>query len=104
MTSTQDLLIDIARRKERLAARSQFQRAAIAANFRELHGPIDVADRALGVARFLRAHPVLVAAAVAAVFVFRGRGVAGLAGRAYSAWRLWRTVTALVGPLLASRR
>ena len=104
MTSTQDLLVDIARRKERLVARSQLQRDAIAANVRELQGPIDVADRVLGVARFLRAHPVLVAAAVAAVFVFRGRGLTGLAGRAFSAWRLWRTVTALVGPLIASRR
>jgi hypothetical protein len=104
MTSTQDFLVDIARRKERLAARSQLQRGAIAANFRELQGPIDVADRALGVARFLRAHPVLVVAAAAAIFAFRGRGLTGLAGRIFSAWRLWRTVTALVGPLLASRR
>lgn len=104
MTSTQDLLIDIARRKERLSARSQLQRAAIAESFHELRAPIGIADRALGVTRFLRAHPVLVAAAVAAVFVFRGRGLSGLAARAFSAWRLWRTVSTLVGPLLASSR
>ena len=104
MKSTQDLLIDIARRKERLSARSQVQRAAIAESFHELRAPIGIADRALGVARFLRAHPVLVVAAVAAVFAFRGRGLGGLAARAFSAWRLWRTVSALVGPLLASSR
>jgi len=104
MTSTQDLLIDIARRKERLSARSQLQRAAIAGSFHELRAPIGIIDRVLGVARFLRAHPVLVAAAVAAAFVFRGRGLSGLAARAFSAWRLWRTVSALVGPLLASSR
>ena len=104
MRSTQELLIDIARRKERLSARAQLQRTAIAADFRGLHGPIGIAERALGVAHFLRAHPVLVAAAVAAVFVFHGRGLTGLVGRAFSAWRLWRTVSAFVGPLLASSR
>ncbi len=104
MKSTQELLIEIARRKERLSARSQLQRGEIAVNFRALQGPIGIADRAVGVAGFLRAHPVLVAAAVAALFVFRGRGLAGLAARAFSAWRLWRTVSALVGPLLASSR
>jgi hypothetical protein len=96
--------MDIARRKERLSARSQLQRAAIAADFRGLHGPIGIADRGLGVARFLRAHPLVVVAAVAVVFVFRGRGMPGLAARAFSAWRLWRTVSAMVGPLLASSR
>ena len=104
MTSMQEILIDIARRTERVSARSQLQRAAIAENFHALRAPIGVADRALDIARFLRAHPVLIAAAVAAVFVFRGRGLSGLAARAFSAWRLWRTVAALVGPLLASRR
>ena len=106
MTSTQELLIDIARRKERLSARSQLQRAAIAESFHELRAPIGIAERALGVTRFLCAHPVLVAAAVAAVFAFRGRGrgLSGLVARAFSAWRLWRTVSALVGPLLASSR
>ena len=104
MKSTQALLIDIARRKERLSARSQLQRAAIAENFHGLRGPIGIADRTLGVARFMRAHPVLMVAAVAAVFVFRGRGLAGLATRAFSAWRLWRTVSALVGPWLTSSR
>jgi hypothetical protein len=104
MMPMQEILIDIARRKQRLCERSQLQRAAIAENFHALRAPIGVADRALDIARFLRAHPVLIAAAVAAVFVFRGRGLSGLAARAFSAWRLWRTVAALAGPLLASRR
>jgi hypothetical protein len=94
MKSTDELLIDIARRKERLSARAQAQRGAIAVSFGELREPIGIADRAVGIARFLRAHPVLVAVAAAALVVFRGRGLAGLAGRAYSAWRLWRTVAA----------
>jgi hypothetical protein len=100
----QEQLIDIARRKERLSARAQSQRLAIAASFRDLDRPIRVADRVLEAARFLREHPVLVAAAAAALFVLRGRGLVGLAGRAFSAWRLWRTIAAAVSPLLVSRR
>lgn len=104
MKATRDYLIAIARRKERLAARAQAERIAITADLHALRRPIGVADRALGVAHFLRSHPVLVAAMVAAIFVARGRGLAGLAGRAFSMWRLWRTISTLVGPLLASLR
>jgi len=96
--------MEIARRKERLAARAQAQRAAIAASFGDLGRPIGVADHALEVVRFLRARPALIAAAVAALIVLRGRGLAGMATRAFSAWRLWRTISAMVGPLLASWR
>ena len=104
MKTAQQQLIELAHRKERLSARAQAQRRAIAASFQDLGRPIGVADRALEVARFLRAHPALIAAAAAALFVLRGRGLAGLAGRAFSAWRLWRTISAMVGPLLASWR
>lgn len=104
MRTTQPQLIDITRRKERLSARAQSQRLAVAACFEALGQPIGFADRALEVARFLRAHPVLVAGLAAALFVLRGRGLAGVVGRAFSAWRLWRTIASVVGPLLASRR
>lgn len=104
MRTTQAQLIDIARRKERLSARARAQRLAVVASFEALGQPIGFADRALEVARFLRSHPVLVAGAAAALFVLRGRGLVGLVGRAFSAWRLWRTIAALVDPLLAARR
>ena len=104
MKTTQDQLIDIARRKERLSARAQAQRVAIAASFRDLGPPIGIADRALEVARFLRANPALVAAIAATLFLLRDRGLTGLAGRVFSAWRLWRTLSAVVGPVLASWR
>jgi hypothetical protein len=97
MRSTQEFLLEIARRKERLSARAQAQRQALAGTVHDLRQPMAVADRALSIARFLRAHPVFVAAvvtaAVAALVAFRGRGLAGLAGRALSAWRLWRMVS-----------
>lgn len=94
MMPAQELLIDIARRKERLSARAQTERQAIAGNVMALREPIGVVDRAIGVARFLRAHPVFVAVAVAGLVAFRGRGLTSLAGRAFSAWRLWRMVSA----------
>ncbi len=96
-------LIELARLKERLIARAALQRAAIAGTFREWRVPISVADQALSVARFFRAHPVLLAAAVTAVAALRGRTLIGLAGRGLAVWRLWRTVSTWSGRLFARR-
>ena len=94
MNRSEDSLIEIARRRERLIARAGAQRAAIAGTYHELEAPAAIADRALGVARFLRLHPLLTAAAVAAAAVaLRRPGVLSLAGRAVAIWRLWRTVS-----------
>lgn len=98
MNRTEDRLIEIARRKERLIARAEAQRAAIGESIRRLEGPIGIVDRGLEVARFLQAHPVLVGAAVAALVVFSRRGLPSLAGRVFSAWRLWRWVSAWAMP------
>ena len=94
MNRSGNSLIEIARRRERLVARAGAQRAAIAGTFHELEEPAAIADRALGVARFMRAHPLLTAAvfAVAAVALRRPR-VLSLAGRAVAVWRLWRTIS-----------
>ena len=96
-------LIELARRKERLIARAAAQRAAIAATIREWRVPIAVADQAFGIVRFFRSHPVLLAAAVAAVTALRGRTLAGLAGRGYTAWRIWRTVSTWSARIFAKR-
>ena len=94
MNWPEDRLIEIARLRERLIARAGAQRAAIAGTVHELEAPAAVADRALGVARFLRLHPLLTAAAVAAAAVaLRRPGVLSLAGRAVAVWRLWRIVS-----------
>jgi len=87
-------LIELARRKERLIARAESQRMAVGTSFRELQAPIAIVDRGLAVGRFLRAHPVLVVALVGAVTVFRRRGLVSVAGRALTAWRLWRSLSA----------
>ena len=94
MNWPENRLIEIAGRRERLIARAGAQRAAIAGTVHELEAPAAIADRALGVARFLRLHPLLTAAAVAAAaMALRRPRVLLLAGRAVAVWRLWRTVS-----------
>lgn len=94
MIRTEDRLIEIARLQERLIARAEAQRAVIGESLRQLQGPINFVDGGLAMGRFLRAHPVLVAAVVAALVAFRRRGLFALAGRAVAVWRLWRSVSA----------
>ena len=101
MSRTERHLAEFARRKERLIARAEAQRATLGQGFTQLQGPIAIADQGLVVARFLKAHPVLVAVAVAALVAFRGRGLLSLAGRAYSVWRLWRSVSVWLSGRLA---
>jgi hypothetical protein len=90
-------LVEIARHKERLIARCAAQRDAVAGVFRDLERPIAVADRALGIARFFRAHPILVFAAVAAIVALRRRGSMSLIARGLAAWRMWRGISTWAG-------
>ena len=94
MKRIEDPLIEISRRKQRLILRAESQRAAIAGCFRELRGPVRIADRGLEAARYLRAHPVIVGIAMATVMAFRGRSLASLAGRGMAVWRIWRLLFA----------
>lgn len=91
---------EIARRRELLRARSAAQRAAIAGTLQEWRKPLGFADRVSRVVGLLRAHPLLLIAAVAALAATpRGRLVS-LVGRGIAVWRLGQTVAAL----LAERR
>ena len=94
MSPNQDRLVEIARRKQRLIARAEAQRGAIGESFRQLRRPIGVVDRGLEVARFLKAHPLLVGSAVALLAVFRRRSLVSLTGSLLTAWRLWPVVSA----------
>ena len=98
MTRVKDL-VAIVRRREHLIARCAAQRNAVAGVFRDLERPIAVADRALAVVRFFRAHPLLVLAAVAVVVGLRRRGVLPLAARALTAWRMWRGFSTWAGSM-----
>ena len=93
MSRIEHRLIEIARHKARLIERARAQRAVIGQGVRQLQGPIAIADRGLAVARYLRTRPVLIAVAVAALVALRGRGVLALVARAFSLWRLWRSVS-----------
>src|SRR5262245_4935379 len=98
---------EIIRRKEQLIARCAAQRTAVAADFQQLRRPLAVVDRALRVARFLRAHPVLVGGAIAAVVAFERRTITGLVLRVLALWRIWRQLDAWayrIGVILPRRR
>lgn len=84
--------IELAHRKERLIARAAAQRETIADAFRALEKPVGVIDRAVAATRFLRAHPLLVAAVVAGVVALRRRSLVGLFTRGLAAWRIWRSL------------
>ena len=97
---------DIVHRKQALVARCDDQRHELAAAIDDLSGPIAVTDRALAVAYFLRAHPVLTGGAVAAVVALRQHRRVGLAAKALAAWRVWRVFSGWTGALgfIARRR
>jgi hypothetical protein len=62
------------RRRDALIARSEAQRRQIAESAQSLKSAFHAVDRALGIARYMRAHPLLAGAAVAAAaLVGRGR-------------------------------
>lgn len=92
-------LAEIAQRREQLMARAAAQRVAVADTLDQLSAPIDVADRVMVITQFVRAHPVLFGAGVAAVVaVLRGRVVRMLptVGRGLAAWRILRVVSDLL--------
>jgi hypothetical protein len=94
MSRLDSRLMEIALRKERLVSRGAAQRNVLQDAFRRLERPAGIVDRGLGVARFLSAHPVMAAVAVAGFVALRRRGILALAGSLFSAWRLWKTVSA----------
>ena len=95
-------LTEIARRKESLVARCGSQRAALAAEFGAWQKPIDVIDHGIAAARFLKSHPLLMAAAMVVVAVLGRRKLVRWAGQGLVVWRAWRTVQELVAGLNAA--
>ena len=96
----QSALTRIQLERERILACIVTQRTVVATSFAGLAVPIALVDRTLGAARYLRAHPVVLAALVAAVVVLRTRSVVGLLARGFGLWRIvrqLRTVTRRLG-------
>ena len=82
--------IEIMRKRERLLMRCDAQRLALADAVDQLHGPLKIADRAVEVVAYMRAHPLLSAAAVALLVVTKRRGWLGWVRRGFILWRTYR--------------
>lgn len=95
-----DRMTRLARRKGRLIAASTRQRAELAAELAAWRAPVAVLERGIAAARFVTAHPVIVAAAIATVAVLGRRRLLRWAGRALLVWRSWRTLRTLAGTLV----
>lgn len=89
-----DSLIELARRKERLIARSEQQRVVISVACLQLRKPLSVVDRGIAIVSYLKAHPLVLAAGVAAAAIVGRRNLLRWAGRGLFAWRAWRTAGA----------
>jgi hypothetical protein len=84
--------IAVALRKERLLARCEGQRAAMAESYRRWQAPARIIDRGWAAAQFLRTHPAVLAVGVAAALVMGRRNVFTWVGRGLVAWRAWRSL------------
>lgn len=89
-----DNLIELARRKERLIARSEQQRVVVSVACLQLQKPLRVVDRGIAIAHYLKARPLVLAAGVAAFAIVHPRNLLRWAGRGLFLWRAWRSVNA----------
>jgi hypothetical protein len=99
MSWSREQLVEIRLRRQQLSARAAAQRNAVAVTLDQLSTPLGVADRVVGIAQFVRAHPVLFGAGAAAIVaMLRGRAVRMLpaVGRGLAVWRILRVVSDLL--------
>ena len=87
-----DPMIEIMRRRERLLARCDAQRAELTALARRWQGPLNAADRAVAGLNYLRHHPVILGAAIALLLVIQRRGWWRWARRGFTVWRAYRAL------------
>jgi hypothetical protein len=84
-----DTLIDIMVKRERLLARCNAQRDDLAVLAEQWQGPLQVADRVVAGAQYLRRHPLVLGAAVALAAVIERRHLWKWGQRAFFAWRTY---------------
>lgn len=87
-------LIRVRQRREELLAKIDTQRDELSKMGGYLKFPLEVADRGLLVARYIRSQPLLVSGVVALVIVYR-HGLPGLWKRGWRMWRGYRFITSL---------
>ena len=94
-------LSELASRKARLAAECARQRVVLAEQLGDWQARFRVVDRGIAAARFLKAHPVAIAAAVGLVAIVGRRQLLRWAGRGLLVWRSLQTVRTLLRALAA---
>lgn len=82
---------ELLRRRAALVLECASQREHIAAHRAGLATPIRIVDGALQVTAYLRSHPLVLGAAVAAAVVAQRRGALKWGQRALVAWRIWQS-------------
>ncbi len=89
-------LSELQLQRGRLLERIAGQRAALAREARPVVAVLNTTDRYLGrlrhAANYIKAHPRVTTAAVAALFFVRGGRFWQWARRGFAAWRFWRTL------------
>jgi hypothetical protein len=82
--------------RERLCSRIAVQRGDVSRYVSGLAGPAAVIDGVRGAGRYVRRHPQILVAGVAAAFILRARTMFGLTARVFAIWRLARRAHALL--------
>ncbi len=88
--SFDDRMSEVMRERKQLLARCDAQRAEIAALALQWEGPLRVADRVVAGVNYLRRHPVILGALVAALAIVQRRGWWGWVQRGFVLWRAYR--------------
>lgn len=96
-------LSEILEKRARLVADAEAQRHALSEGFAGCRRLLSVADRAIALARWLRARPYLVVAAAAAIAVMRPRIALGWSARLLTLWKVGRFVFDVIKPAAAHR-
>jgi hypothetical protein len=92
---------ELASRKARLAAECARQRLVLADELGDWQARLRAVDRGIAAARFLKAHPVAIAAVVGLVAIVGRRQLLRWAGRGLLVWRSLQTVRTLLRTLAA---
>lgn len=87
-------LLAVMQRRGELLAQIGSQREQVAQIGARWQGALELADQGLAVLRFLRSRPVLVAG-VAALLVWRRRGLVGLLKTGWKLWKGYRFLSSL---------
>lgn len=91
-------MLAVRQRRGELLAKIATQREQVAQVGARWRTPLAVADQGLAVLRFIRSRPLLVAG-VAALLVWRRRGMVGVAKLGWRVWKGYRYLTGLAAKL-----